>query len=107
MDLTAKQVKQLRLMLRFRQLPPTVSAYVRLSVFRFVYLIAVCGAGVAFFQSGGWPIVSGFIGGMFFATLVWDLRLFSQIVRNWPLTNEVTDWERVEQFVGEASTREV
>ena len=101
MQLTKKQLEQLRLALKFRESPPTVLAYLRLSLRVYLYLLVVGGAGIAFFLWGGWPIVSAFLAGLVVATVARDVRLFRQLVRNWQLSCEVTDWERVEQLVAE------
>jgi hypothetical protein len=99
MELTPQQIAQLRKTLAFRTNPPTVGWYVRSSWRVYVYATAFFGALAAFALWIDRPIVAGFAGGALFAIYVRDFKYFSRFVEGWPLSNEITNWKRVEELV--------
>ncbi|WP_413863632.1 hypothetical protein [Candidatus Aalborgicola defluviihabitans] len=48
------------------------------------------------------PLVSAFFAGFLFAAISRDLKLFGQFVRGWPLSNEITNWGRVDELLAQA-----
>jgi hypothetical protein len=102
MKLTPAQIKQLRMSQGLRVTPPTVGFYFRANWRAYTYLCVLCTGAIVFFVWGGWPIVSGFFAGFLFAAVVRDLKLFAKFVEAWPLSNEITDWRRVEELLAVA-----
>ena len=103
MQLTIRQVRQPRMSRACRDKPPTVLWYVRRSWRAYLLLGCVCGGGIAFFLWGGWPIASGFFAGFLLAAVARDLRWYSQFVQSWPLSNEITNWNRVDELLRSSS----
>src|SRR6187549_2821784 len=99
MELTPAQLKQLEMSQRLRTSPPTVGWYFRTSWRTYAFLLLLCSIGIGFFAWGGWPILSGFFAGVLFTAVARDLKLFAKFVEGWPLSNEITDWRRVEELI--------
>lgn len=102
MKLTPAQARQLEASIRLRTTPPTVWWYFRSSWRTYAYLTALYGIGIAAFIWAGWPLVSAFFAGFLFAAISRDLKLFGQFVRGWPLSNEITNWGRVDELLAQA-----
>ena len=103
MELTPAQIKQLQMSQRLRTSPPTVGWYFRASWRTYAFLAVLCSIGIGFFAWGGWPILCGFFAGVLFTAVARDLKLFAKFVEGWPLSNEITDWRRVEELVASAN----
>jgi hypothetical protein len=99
MQLTTRQRQQLLKLREFHTTPPTISTYVRDGRRASIHIVIVGSIGIGFFLWAGWPVASGFFGGMVLATLVRDVGWYRRIVKSWPLQREVTDWKRVEQLL--------
>lgn len=99
MELTPAQAKQLRMTLAFRENPPTVAWYFRMNWKVYTYLGTLCVGAILFFAWNGLPIISGFFGGILFTAITRDLKLFARFVQGWPLSNEIMDWQRVEELL--------
>ena len=104
MQLTPRQAKKLRTAQAFRQTPPTLRWFVQASLRTYLYLLVVAGSGAVFFYWAGWPIASGVLVGFFFATIARDLRWYALLVRDWPLSREITRWERVDELLGSSGS---
>jgi hypothetical protein len=102
--LTPVQVRQLQASLRFRSHPPTVWWYVRRSWHDYVYLLVLCGISIPVFLWVGWPFVSAFFAGSLFSAVVRDIKVFQQYVNTWPLSNEITDWDKVNELLRNAQS---
>ena len=102
MKLTPAQAKQLRMSQAVRVTPPTVSWYFRANWRTYAYLGVLLAGGIIFFAWYGWPILSGFFAGFLFAAVARDLKLFKRFVDGWPLSNEITDWRRIEELLAVA-----
>jgi len=105
MELSAKQVRQLRKTREFRHRAPTVGGYFRSSYKGYLFITLVSGFGIVFFVWAGWPSASSLFAGLLLATVLRDLGWYSRIVRSWPLTREITDWERVDELLMENERR--
>lgn len=103
MHLTAKELAQLRTMIAFRASPPTVGWYVKRAWKAYAWLALVGGASVAFFSWGGWPHVSTFFAGLVSATVIRDLRWFRVLAKNWPVSEAITNWQRVDELLATSS----
>ncbi len=103
MKLTPAQTTQLQMSQRLRTNPPTVGWYFRASWRTYAFLAVLCSGGIGFFAWAGWPILSGFFAGVLFTAVTRDFHLFAKFVDGWPLSNEITDWRRVEELVSNAN----
>jgi hypothetical protein len=99
MKLTPAQIKQLRMIQGFRTTPPSVAWYFQVNWKTYAYLGALCIGSIVFLAWGGWPIASGFFAGFLFAAVVRDFKIFGTFVKAWPLSNEITNWSRVEELL--------
>jgi hypothetical protein len=99
MKLTPAQIKQLQLSQALRTNPPTVGWYFRASWRTYAVLGFACLFGIVFFAWSGWPVLSGFFAGALFAAAARDFKLFAKFVEGWPLSNEITNWNRVEKLL--------
>lgn len=99
MQLTDAQARQLRAARGFRASPPTLRWYVRSSWRIYLLLTVVSGFGVGFSAWIGHPVASGFFAGLVLATFLRDLGWYSQFVKGWPLSNEITNWDRVDELL--------
>jgi hypothetical protein len=100
---TAAQIKQLRLLQGFRSKPPTVAWYFRANWWVYACLSVLCVGAAILLAWDGWPVFSGFFAGLLTAAVVRDLRFFRLFVTGWPLSNEITDWAKVEALIANAS----
>lgn len=64
-----------------------------------MYLGVACTGAIFLFAWSGWPVISGFFAGILFTAITRDLKLFARFVQGWPLSNEITDWRRVEELL--------
>ena len=106
MQLTDKQAKKLRVARGFRTSPPTLLWYVKSHWRSYLFLAGLGAFAIGFFAWAGWPIVSGFFAGLVLATFVRDFRWYKQFVEGWPLSNEITNWERVNELLGDTPQTE-
>jgi hypothetical protein len=104
MQLTTHQIRQLQLTRRLRDEPPTVSGFFWSGRWRYVYLVALGAIATAFFVWGGWPIVGGFFAGLVLANFQCDLRWYREFVRTWPMSREITNWQRVDDLLNQVQT---
>ena len=104
MQLAAKQRQQLQKTREFRQKPLTILNYIRSGWHVYAFQIGVGAFAIGFYLWGGWPIASGFFAGMVLATFLRDVGWFRRIVGSWPLTREITDWERVDELLTQSNT---
>lgn len=102
MNLTPAQLKQLRMIQGFRVKPPTVGWYFRVNWRLYAYIGALCAGAVLLLAWGGMSILSGFFAGFLLALVLRDFRFFSLFVNSWPLSREITDWQRVDELVASA-----
>ena len=103
MQLTDKQAKRLRVARRFRASPPKLFWYVKSYWRSYLFLSALGAFAIGIFAWAGWPIVAGFFAGLVLGTFVRDFRWYKQFVEGWPLTNEITNWDRVDELLGDTS----
>jgi len=102
MRLTQKQIKQLRMSRDLRERNPTLGWYIR-GVWRYYLAILVFFlAVICFYTWAGWPLASAFVAGMLTAVLLRDLKWYRQMARGWPLSREITNWERVDELLAES-----
>ena len=103
MQPTPAQLKQLRLLQGFRSKPPTIGWYFRVNWSAYAYIGVLCVGGSIFLAWDGWPAFSGFFAGFLLAAVVRDFRFFKLFVTGWPLSNEITNWTKVEDLIANAS----
>jgi len=104
MELTPKQIRQLQKLQQFRNSSPTVGEYF-LMAWKVYFVIIVVGCiGIVFSFEEDWPAASGLFAGLVLMTLQRDFRWYKHIVRSWPLTKEITDWERVDELLKSTQT---
>lgn len=65
----------------------------------YALLVVVIGLVAVYFYLHGLIAASSFLLGLLVATLIRDLRWHRQLVRDWPLSNEITDWEKVDELI--------
>lgn len=99
MQLTVAQLRQLQKMQEYRATPPTIRTHVASNWRPYLYLLIVGGIGIAFFLWAGWPVASALFAGMVFATFVRDLGWFRRMIQSWPLLQEITDWNKVDELI--------
>ncbi len=103
MNLTPSQERQLKATLKFRDRPPTVWWFVRASWRVYAYFAIFGAIGIPLSQWAGLPLLSAFIVGVIFSAVVRDLKFFRQFVKGWPLSNEITNWDRVNELLNQAA----
>jgi hypothetical protein len=103
MNLTPAQLKQLRMIQGFRLKPPTVGWYFRINWRLYAYIGALCVAAAFLLAWGRMSTFSGFFAGFILAVVLRDFRFFKLFVSSWPLSQEITDWRRVDELVASAS----
>lgn len=101
-QLTDRQARQLRAASSFRASPPTLLWYLRSSWHIYLFLTVVGGFGFGFSAWIGRPVASGFFAGIVLATFLRDLGWYSRFVKGWPLSNEITNWDRVDELLSSA-----
>ena len=101
MKLTPKQQRQLEILRRFKDDPPTIGKYFRINWKIYLAFFVVGFIGVGYGCWIGWHWFSALVFGMVVAATLRDLGWYRQIVRNWPLTDEVTNWNRVDELLDE------
>jgi hypothetical protein len=79
--------------------PPTILSYARSGWRALLYVPAVGAIGIAFSSWRGWPAATGIFVGMIIATVARDLGWCRRIVQSWPLTREITNWNRVDELL--------
>jgi hypothetical protein len=105
-QLTDRQAKQLRVAHGFRTSSPTLLWYIKSHWRAYLYLICVGALAIGFFAWADWPTASAFSAGLVLATLWRDIRWYNQFVEGWPLTNEITNWDRVDELLAETVRHE-
>jgi hypothetical protein len=101
MKLTAYQLKALQATFQARDSGPTVTDQFVRGWKTYFALIIVGGALSAFYWWGGWPVASVFIVGFCTGALWRDITWARLRVRLWPLSKEITNWERVSDLLAE------
>lgn len=101
MKLTKEQLNQLRATRQLRERSPTLPGLYSRSWKTYVLNILISGVGIGFFLLGGWPSASMLIGGMLLGILVRDHRWYNLLIRSWPLTREITNWDLVDELLKE------
>jgi preprotein translocase subunit SecF len=100
MQLSKLQRRSLEIHFRFRDERPTISALVRLSLWRILLIPAYCLAAVALFiymrSEFGVGLMLGVIVG-FLSSVIAQLRLF---IKLWPAFREVIDWTKLGALLG-------
>jgi len=104
MNLTPAQKRQLETTLRFRTQPPTLWWFVRASWHVYAYFAILGAIGIPAFLWAGWPLVSAFIAGAIFSAVVRDLKFFRRFVDGWPLSNEITNWDKVNALLNRSES---
>ena len=102
MQLTEKQIRKLELSRGFGDQGPTVGWLLRQSMRSYLILLALMVPLGAFYWWAGTPTLSFFFAGLFIATVARDFRWHKQFVRDWPLSNAITDWDRVDELLAKA-----
>ena len=99
MQLTDKQIKQLQMSRALRGRAPTLGWYL-LTAWRTYLLILLAGvAAICFYLWAGWPYMATFFAGLLIATLLRDLKWYRQFANGWPLSDAITNWERVDELL--------
>lgn len=106
MDLTKRQITQLKNYQRNRQTGPNPLLVLK----RFPrWIIGVFAVGIAFgvygLVSGGSPRFGCYLLGFISGTICLFCFRLSAALRSWPLTREITDWHRVERLLEENERR--
>ena len=104
MQLTTEHFRQLRKMREFHKKSPTILAYIKSGWRAYAYLLTVGAIGIAFFLWRGWPVASAFFAGLVLATFLRDLGWYRRMVSSWPLHQEVTNWDRVDELLKQSHT---
>jgi hypothetical protein len=99
MRLSNKQIKQLHMLREFRQKQPTTLWFFQLNIRRHIYIGILALSAICFYQWAGWPIASAFFAGILFAIFMRDFQFYRQFVKGWKLSNEITDWTKVEELL--------
>ena len=99
MQLTLKQVQKLKLSRELKASAPTFATLFRMAWRHYLVLTLVFLGVIAYFLVAGENSVAIFFGGMFIATFLRDIKWNNQFVRDWPLSNEITNWDRVDQLL--------
>jgi hypothetical protein len=64
------------------------------------------GGVAALWWWGGWQLGGMLIAGILLGCIWRDIVWFSLTVKNWPLSKEVTNWQRVEELITENKRNE-
>jgi hypothetical protein len=99
MQLTDKQLTQLRLLRELREHPPTLAWYLRRNGWIYLLMVVLGTATTGLFALAGLVPAATFFAGFVAATLLRDLKWFRQFVKGWPLSRAITDWERVDALL--------
>jgi len=102
--LTSAQKRQLHTTLKFRTQPPTVWWFFRASWRVYAYLGILGGIGIPALLWAGLPLASAFLAGVLISAVVRDLKFFGRFVAGWPLSNEITDWNRVNELLNSSES---
>ena len=106
MDLTKRQIAQLKNYQRNRQTGPTLLSVLK----RFPrWIIGVFAVVLAFglyaLLSDGSPRFGSYLLGFLSSTIYMLYLRLSAALRSWPLTREITDWGKIEQLLEENERR--
>ena len=99
--LTPRYKRQLELLQSHRPNGPTVSGLLRRNILLLTSTFAIGLGAFLFFVWGGWPDVGYMFLGAAVAAFGRDVGRFRMIVRSWPLNEQITNWQRVEDLLRE------
>lgn len=99
MKLSTSQLKQLRALRAQRESSPTILGYLKATWRATALLSTLCISAAAIYYWAGWFLPGGFFVGVLFGVLVRDAGWYRRLVRNWPVSKEITDWSRVDELI--------
>jgi hypothetical protein len=99
MQLTKKQLAKLRRSVSLLTGEPTASWYFKQFWRSYLFLFVVSVSFIVYYWWQGWPLASTFIGGMLFAYFLIGFLQQRQFLKDWALSKEITDWQRIKELI--------
>jgi hypothetical protein len=99
MQLTKKQLAKLRRSISLLASEPTASWYFKQFWGSYLRLFVVAVSFIAYYWWQGLPLASTFIAGMLFASVLIGFLQQRQFLRDWALSKEITDWQRINELI--------
>ena len=101
MKLTKRQLIQLKRGKEYRSNPPTVFAMFAKSKWKYLYMFLLYVGVSGYFWFNQEYVLSALFGGMLFGILYRDLKWSLVLTRFWPVSAEITNWDRVDELISE------
>jgi len=101
MKLSSEQLGRLKLAQLQRFKPPKLIDILSSAWKKYLAIVALTAGSAAIFWWGGWPLIATFFLGCLFGIVTRDHQTLKIHLRFWPVSVEVTDWDRVAKLISE------
>ena len=101
MKLNKRQVAYLQRAIKFRDNPPTLRDVLFSGLWKYLYMLALCGGLSILLYQFGYIVLSAFVVGYFVGVIYRDLQWVNVTNKLWPVSSEVTNWQRVEEILAQ------